>query len=266
MKNTKVLKMEKDKITDDNIYCNVYASYDYNKFVFSKWNRSINRKKVEKLKESMNECAFNRPILVKKMSYNLKILDGQHSFVARKELNKPILYLIEPSQKPDKEIILPLNINMDKWSLYDYISAYAKEGNQNYINAIAFIEEYQEFRYFRMKLSLIINANDASYDDLREGNLKIHDLKKVKANADILLDLRNMRGFTINKLDLCTNLKFFCAIFRFIKIEDVKINRLKQKLENFPTLFYPCLSSIEYFNMLLKAYNYKQSKNTHLKI
>ncbi len=64
---------------------------DYSKFKFLKTNREINRANVEKIKASIREWGIipGRPTLVDG-DYN--IIDGQHRFLAIKELGHPVPY------------------------------------------------------------------------------------------------------------------------------------------------------------------------------
>lgn len=257
----------KNKVTKlkDKICCNVYETYNYDKFELIGWNRYIDPKHVKTLKESFEKEAFLRPISVRKnKNEKLLILDGQHTFKARKELEKPILYIIEPSKTKNNEIILSLNTHSKKWTLYDYMTAHANTGNREYIQAIAFMEEFREFRYFKMFISLLRNTHYNSSKELKNGLFKIIDFEKSKKNAKLLLELRHLRGFTINKLDLCKNKKLFLSMFALIKLEKFDKNRFIKKCENFPTLIYPCIDINSYKNMLIHLYNYNQAEKTKL--
>jgi ParB-like chromosome segregation protein Spo0J len=59
---------------------------NYSKFVFSKQNREIKSKTVLSIKESMKKFGFipGRPVLITK---EWIIVDGQHRFLAAKDLN-----------------------------------------------------------------------------------------------------------------------------------------------------------------------------------
>lgn len=65
---------------------------EYEKFTFLSTNRPVQRNHVNKLKKSLSEYGFleSQPITV---TEDYKILDGQHRFIACKEMGIPIKYV-----------------------------------------------------------------------------------------------------------------------------------------------------------------------------
>lgn len=102
---------------------------DYGKFDFFNQNRPISQGLVERLKKSIHEVGYinGRPVLV---NSRFLILDGQHRFIACKELGLPIIYEI---QKGDEDkVILALNTNQKSWSLKEFVNMHAKNGLREY--------------------------------------------------------------------------------------------------------------------------------------
>lgn len=65
---------------------------NYENFTFLTANRPINRNHVNKIKKSLSEYGYldSQPITV---TADMKILDGQHRFIACKEMGLPIKFV-----------------------------------------------------------------------------------------------------------------------------------------------------------------------------
>jgi len=112
---------------------------DYSKFKFLNTNRAINLKNVEKIKASIREHGIipGRPILV---DGDYHIIDGQHRFLAIKELGHPIPYETIGGDTINKA--MALNANQQQWQMIDYITSHANQGNDNYRKVLKFNEKF----------------------------------------------------------------------------------------------------------------------------
>lgn len=66
----------------------VEETTDYGMFNFMKGNRSVNPFNLKRITESMRERCLFSPILV---NDNMEIIDGQHRFLAQKDLGLPTI-------------------------------------------------------------------------------------------------------------------------------------------------------------------------------
>lgn len=242
----------------DDVCGNIYETNDYDKFKFLLWNRPVDRKHVERLKESIKKNIYLEPISVSK---DFIILDGQHRFTAYKELGMAFKYIIETSTDKHSNIVITKNTLLEKWKIIDYISAYAKDGYEHYKTILKFMDEFKEFRILRMHINLLQDScrwagKDRKEYYLLEGGFKVKDIAKSRETASKLLSLRMKKAMTINGLDLCKNYKIFQALFWLIKIDGYNHDLMLEKLERYPTLLHPCINTQEYKNMLIYFYNY----------
>ena len=106
----------------------ILETRDYNKFRIIDGNRSIDRKRVERIKKSINDVGFvsGNAVLVNE---RFEIIDGQGRFTALKELDMPVPYVITEGSGI-KECIA-LNNSTTAWTIVDYIEAYS-ESNDDY--------------------------------------------------------------------------------------------------------------------------------------
>lgn len=116
---------------------------DYDKFRFFETNRPVKEegKKIADLKESIKKFGYieSRKVLV---TNDLYIIDGQHRFIACKQLQIPVLYEIDRSGIKPETLMVELNKNQDDWGLENYVSLYAKQGVPLYVEVVEFREKY----------------------------------------------------------------------------------------------------------------------------
>jgi hypothetical protein len=104
----------------------VMETYDYDKFKFLALNRDPDRNNIDAIKESMIIKALPIPIIVNE---HMEIIDGQHSFYARKETNRPIVYLMIEGLTIDD---VPLFQTGRPWKDHDWLKLWKGRGNQHY--------------------------------------------------------------------------------------------------------------------------------------
>jgi hypothetical protein len=135
------------------------STKDYAKFTFLRANREINKKNVEKIKESYREWGViaGRPILIDK---DFNIIDGQHRFCALRDLGWPITYEIITGNVIGKT--MALNSSQDHWQLVDFVKSYAEQGMDNYRKLLKY-EEKNKFG-FTNSLHLCFGFKAKSHD------------------------------------------------------------------------------------------------------
>lgn len=115
----------------------VYMTTDYSIFNFIDGNREVNLLHVERLKKSMKVKYIPVPIIVNEFN---EIIDGQHRFMALKDLKKPVYYIVETGLKLND--VQRLNTNSSNWSSEDYMKSYCNLGFEEYIKYRDFKNEY----------------------------------------------------------------------------------------------------------------------------
>lgn len=120
----------------------IFRTNDYSIFKFSELNRDINDSNLQRIKHSIKQIGFhsNKRILVNE---SMEIIDGQHRFLACKELGLPIEYEIVEEDDNDKNIYTNLNIGGKPLSALDYIKYYSKKGYPVYVMISKLCEKYK---------------------------------------------------------------------------------------------------------------------------
>ena len=116
----------------------ILETKDYDKFKMILENRNIDRSHINKIKDSISEFGYvaSNPILV---NQNYEIVDGQHRYVALKEMGLPIYYIMEEGL-PSRALI-SLNTSQKSWTLENYINYWASKGYGSYV-LLKSLQEY----------------------------------------------------------------------------------------------------------------------------
>ena len=195
---------------------------NYSKFVFSKENREIKTKTVLAIKESMTRFGFipGRPVLITK---EWLIVDGQHRFLAARDLGIEVEFEILEGDHIDQMILL--NSTQSNWSLEDYINSYANQNIDCYRRLLKFKEKYE------LNLSSAINILFGA--GVSSANIRKGDILKINPKADQMAEfILNCNTISYNKDN-----KFVRAIVSvYDKLTKSQLLKLKSRLIIVPKL------------------------------
>jgi hypothetical protein len=190
--------------------------------VFSKQNREVKTKTVLSLKESMTKFGFipGRPVLITK---EWVIVDGQHRFLAARDLGIEIEFEILEGNYLDKMIYL--NSTQSNWTLEDYVNSYASQNIDCYRKLLKFKEKYD------LNLSSAITIFFSA--SVKSVNIKKGEILKINSNADQVADfILNCHTVAYNKDN-----KFVRAIVSvYDKLTKSQLSKLKSRLIIVPKL------------------------------
>lgn len=195
---------------------------NYSRFLFSKQNREIKTKTIIAIKESMKKFGFipGRPVLVTK---EWIIIDGQHRFLAAKDLNIEVEFEILEGDYLEK--MIQLNSTQSNWSLEDYVNSYASQNIDCYRKLLKFKDKYD--------LTLSSAITILFPPGVRYQNIKQGDVIAINPNADKVADfVLNCDTIAYNKDN-----KFVRAIVSvYEKLTKSQLNKLKSRLIVIPKL------------------------------
>lgn len=231
---------------------------NYELFKFIDSNRNLNRNHINKLKDSISKNGYieNCPIIVNK---NMEVLDGQHRFVALKEMGLEIPYTISDTTK--NKILIDLNILQKKWTVLDYVHYYAtEEQNKYYIKLQELIKE-TGFDVTTI-LTAMNNVPIGGYytQAVKEGNFTINPIQETA----VRIFHKHAKELS-NLLRIKMNTRFYKALIDLIRLENFKWNILLDRALNYPTKAYNCTTQEEAREMLKNLYNYRTNTKHKLK-
>jgi len=205
-------------------------SNHYDRFSFFNTNRAINFSHVKKIMHSIQVHGLLEEITCNE---NYEIIDGQHRFIALKNLNLPILAKLRKGATADN--IIPSNIVRRGWTIMDYINYYSQKGYEHYNLLENVIQENKDVNLGTSSIIEIYYKEDTHYEvkKLRSGNYKI-DVDQGNYIRNIVLDVGSYVPIYGN------NAKFVRPINRLIrKNPGISINRLKSQLKKHKVHIYP---------------------------
>ena len=240
--------MIKDSIT---VYGSIMQTENYDMFKLVKGNRRINKANYAKLVKSMKEEQLVIPIVVNE---KYEIIDGQHRYMASKDLEKPIYYFMVRGY--GLEQVKRANIASSNWKKENYLEMFVAE--QNHV--------YKEFEEIKDRYDLnIINllkifavAQDKQVARLgyefEEGKFTMEGKRQV---LDFLAALEDFNFFKFYK----TN-NFMTAFTRLYFKTEYEHEKMKSKLINHKATLEKRSTADEYLVLLCnRIYSFGATKN-----
>lgn len=225
-----------------------YSTRDYDKFVFNKKNRGVNKVHVSNLVESIqnNNLLFAQPILV---NDKYEIIDGQHRLCAAQKLGERIYYIIKPGLSIEDAIAL--NINTKNWGYKDYMHYWIEQGNENYAYFKSFLHKYGIS--YSLSAGLLHRGEAASGNritrEFNNGQLEINYREYAEEIGSIILDLSNFSSFTNDR-------SFVIALHLAIQSGEFDPGVFRKKVELCPDKFTKCSDTDSYLRMMEDVINY----------
>lgn len=212
----------------------IYFAESYHWFRLVKGNRPISAKRVKKIEnEVLNGIDMLRycPIVCQEDFEDnatvLKIIDGQHRFIAARNLKSKVWYVIV--KKFESKDIAVINSVSENWKREDYINFYIKEGNEHYIYLDAFIRTH--LIPFSLALKMLESGT------LLEGGLKdttMFNFKKglFKCNHKEFAE-EFMKSLSLfRKVKFYKSLIFAAAIYKIIQANKIDIEAFAERFNN----------------------------------
>lgn len=153
---------------------------DYDYFKLLDGNREVLDRRKDKIKKSISDIGYlMNPIIVNEKH---EIVDGQGRFLALKEMNMPIYFVVVPGIGIDH--CRYLNMYQEKWRNIDYVESYAKH-SKDYMRLLTLIQKYPDFAYTEI-FAAIFNGigycNGGYGAQIQSGNFKADEKKCAMAD------------------------------------------------------------------------------------
>lgn len=229
---------------------------EYDKFKFMEGNRPINWNHVERLKREMlvdPEWFEYEPMLVNE---NFYILDGQHSYLAAKDVGHPLYYKVRKGATLDST--RRMNTTRRQWTMDDFAHSFATSGRKDYIEFVRLRARHPEINNSILLIILAGGRRNGLGDSFRRGEFKIDNRDEANEHIDRLQKIIDLTHAVINTPMAVALLQLFKADNEF------DFDHFLKKLERAKEEFVPsstvrnCLRSIE------DVYNYQSKSRVRL--
>ena len=228
-------------------------SNDYNKFHFLTQNRDLNRRHINRLKESITKNGYlqSNPIIVDE---DFNIIDGQHRFVACKEAGLPIYYEVIDNSE---DLIIDLNTTQKKWNMGDYINYYANKGNGHYQRIKQINKKYGLSYDIILTLATGGVTSGTVSERIRKGGLSftLDDSLRVQSLIGLFKDI-------CNNIRISLTSRLTGALIEISNSKNFKWERMLRQSKEYSTVAYKCRTKDEYIDMLKGLYNFYSKSGT----
>ena len=235
----------------------IQQTNDYGQFTLLNANRDTNRAHVERLMKEFEErgnLTSVQPILVNE---NFQIIDGQHRFLAAKELGAPVYFTV--MQGGTVSEARRMNILHRQWGTDDYAKSYANSGDASY-------QRYQRLREDGMKHNEIMTfgfgETSGIYADFREGNMVLSPELETTI-LEKYNKLEEIRALMPNSSD---NRDLTRAVNKLLKNESYDHSRMLQKLEVAGASIPSFATTEDYLRALEDVYNRNMSAENRVRL
>jgi hypothetical protein len=231
---------------------------DYTLFTLRPDNRNgINQSHVKRLAESIKQRNLleYRPISV---NASHEIIDGQHRFLAAKQLGVEIYY--EINQDLVAEDIIILN-NSKSWGIGDYMNYYCKNGYDHYIKLKNF--SVSNGLSLKVALTLLVGQSKKKAKDFREGEFKFIGGEYEKHMDDCwqTIDLiKRLNGYSY----YTSTCRFWQSLIKLITSAGFDKEKWFRNLEKMSEQFGPRATADDYLKLLQRVYNWRNENKIQL--
>lgn len=237
---------------------NIMSTMEYDKFNFINGNREIIPLHLRRMKATLtrdNQLAIH-PIIV---NSKYEIIDGQHRYVAAKELKIPVFYI--RSETVSDNHVIECNRNQRQLDLEGYIRFYAKrEKNPDYIKLINLLKESKLKPKALLALSLGV-INGPILDFVKSGKFRFPNDDQSEKLIKFFLDLMAyFKDRKIKPISMITNFNFTRAL-RWIYL-DPNFDE-KKFFDKLGLKWYeikPQAGAQNWYLLLLNIYNFKNNE------
>ena len=232
----------------------------YSCFVYNSEQRPVDVKHVKDLMGSMQTFGFlpSKPVQVYQEGKKLIIIDGHHRFVAAKNLQIPVIYVVEPKSNGDS--MSCVNGLQKSWNTKNYLAQYTKRGIQSYME----LDEYHKLGFPIIQAAKMLEGLSAggagvstTGKSLRDGTFKVKTREKIEIIAQFIREHGSK-----NKAFTTTN--FISAFELCLRLSDFDHEQMTRKLSLNHHSISRTANSDQMLDQMEEVYNWKQQIKTPL--
>lgn len=230
----------------------VCTTTDYTQFRQIDGNRSLNKMHLNRIKTSMAERYLFSPIIVNE---RFEIIDGQHRYLAAKDLELPLHYIVCDGYGLNE--VHRLNQVSKTWSCEDYLAGYSELGYPDYIKYKEYKSKYK-FGHNECMALLTNMSHKSTVQPFYAGQFKIRDYDSAIAMTEKIVAIEPYyRGIRRRA--------FVYAFLRLMKNPNFAYSEFMQKLESQPTALVDCATAEQFISLIEEIYNYRRRVKINLR-
>lgn len=227
----------------------IQVTRDYDQFTLMTANREQLPGHVRTLKKSFEEFGnFTKaqPILVNE---RMEIIDGQHRFLACKELGQPVYFSVVPGLGVTEA--RQMNIVHRNWNHDDYAHSYAASGDTNYQKLQELREDFG-FSYTTILAYAEGMSRKGALKRFRNGEFVLEDEPGTRQRLSYLADTGLIVPFVSDK-------NFTLAMLKVMQAPGYDHKRMLKKLKLHQNMLERRATVQDYLRLLENIYNHGMS-------
>lgn len=231
---------------------NVYETNDYTMFKFKEENRILDGLKVNALIKQLKQDGKQlQPIIVNKQ---YEIFDGQHRYMALKNLGWTIKYFVDPDLTTEN--IISINTSQNKWQTPDYLHKQSVENNE-YAKKII---EIQNQLGFTAPVSLrAICGKNVGDKEIRCGNYEFSE-EQFNIGLKKLQWLANLEEEILKTRTIASKRSFERTLLKVLDLDKINQKRLYDNIvKKYGEKKYKYGNMEECEQAIEEMYNYKET-------
>ena len=234
-------------------YNQIHFTYDYDQFKFIKGNRHVDQSHVRNLINSMKIKYLQIPIDVNE---KMEIIDGQHRYMAIKELQLPLFYIVRQGYGI-KEMQMA-NATAKKWNGQNTLESQCALGNPYYIKFNQFIKDYK----INILTGRILINRQTKASEFMKGDFTFTDEQYIngKIIASFLVRIKNQYKIDTMRMPLANAMSILQGK------NDFDLNLFEKKLVYLHNRFFPTVTMREQMQQIEDIYNYRNQNPRNFRI
>lgn len=249
----------------------VNITHDLSIFKFLKGNRPPNPQHIKRLTKSIQTYGMLvNPILVNE---KYEIIDGQHRYLAAKEVDCPVYYIVLKGYALQQ--VHTLNMNQKNWTKTEFLHGYANMGLEDYIVLRDF---WKKHRWLLLGDAIALCSNTSSFTSMIssdriyksgktevksngfiEGTWKVRDLQQAEINA---MKLKSIEPYFKEGYNQSTFVGTMLTLFNH---KNYNHDIFLQKLQIQPSALIRQATREQYKLLIEDIYNYRSRNKVSLR-
>ena len=249
----------------------VNIAHDLSIFKFLDGNRPPNPQHIKRLIKSIKTYGMLiNPILVNE---KYEIIDGQHRYLAAKEVHCPVYYIILRGYALQQ--VHTLNMNQKNWTKTEFLHGYANMGIEDYI---VLREFWYKHKWLNLGDAIALCSNISTSNALSQKN-RIFESGKLENKSNSFLEgtwkVRNLQLAEINAIKLKSiepyfpegynHVTFVGTMLMMFNNENYNHQHFLNKLQIQPSRLVKQQNREQYKLLIEDIYNYKSRNKVSLR-
>ena len=228
---------------------------NYDMFTFIKGNRPIEEDRVKRIQKQIKQFGLKNPILV---TSDKAVLDGQHRFLACKNLSIPVKYILDDIHSTAEgilDLIRAINKDQKNWTAVNVGNSYAQHDDLSYTRYMSLIElgvSHSFILHACAEFAKGVRGVQCTNNHFRKGELLIPENIYEMIKGLILL----FKGSGIDK-KIWNRQYFIRALMKLKSVKEFDTYRFIDNFERFPYEWKDAYQTMDILRSILHVHNYR---------